>query len=192
LQILWVRCDLLQFRYVRTPTSIGSDATSIGWPSYMNTEVASQVRTLPNICINDGIYNEFCNGQTGSVIGGFDPDIEIAPAVTTVHGHHTINFGGEWRSERHNYGQTNNGTGGYNFTSAFTAANALTGSGGGAAFAPFLYGAVKHRQCAGTGFYRESRDLWRYVRQRCLAGLAQTDGERRSALGIHWSLDRTI
>ncbi len=141
--VMDIRADILRFRYLRTPESVGFDATSIGWPSYMNADVANQVRTLPNICVNDGIYNEFCGGETGSVIAGFDTDVEIAPTVTTVHGHHTINFGGEWHSERHNYGQTNNGTGGYNFTSAFTAANALTGAGGGSAFASFLYGAVQ-------------------------------------------------
>ncbi len=145
--VMDIRADILRFRYLRTPESVGFDATSIGWPSYMNTQVANQVRTLPNICVNDGIYNEFCGGETGSVIAGFDTDVEIAPSVTTVQGHHTINFGGEWRSERHNYGQTNNGTGGYNFTAAFTAANPLTGAGGGSAFASFLYGTP----CASSG-----------------------------------------
>jgi outer membrane receptor protein involved in Fe transport len=140
--VMDVRADLLRFRYVRSPQSVGFDATTIGWPAYMNTEVASQVRTLPSICVNDGIYTEFCGLQVGSIIAGFDTDVEIAPTVTTVHGHHTINFGGEWKSERHNYGQTQTATGGYNFTSAFTAANALNGSGGGSAFASFLYGAV--------------------------------------------------
>ncbi len=140
--VMDLRADLLRFRYVRTPESVGFDATSIGWPAYMNADVANQVRTLPNICINDNVYNEFCGGETGSVIAGFDTDVEIAPSITSVHGHHTFNFGGEWRSARHNYGQTNNGTGGYNFTPAFTAANASTGSGGGSAFASFLYGAV--------------------------------------------------
>jgi len=141
--VMDIRADVLRFRYQRTPESVGFDATSIGWPSYFNTQVANQVRTLPNICVNDGIYNEFCGGETGSVIAGYDTDVEIAPTITTVHGHHTINFGGEWRSERHNYGQTNNGTGGYNFTTNFTAANALNGAGGGSAFASFLYGAVQ-------------------------------------------------
>ncbi len=153
--VMDIRADVLRFRYLRTPESVGFDATSIGWPSYFNTDVANQVRTLPNICINDGIYNEFCGGQTGSVIAGFDTDVEIAPSVTTVQGHHTINFGGEWRSARHNYGQTNNGTGGYNFTSNFTAANALTGAGGGSAFASFLYGAVCGASSCGGGSVQE-------------------------------------
>ncbi len=123
--VMDLRADFLRFAYLRTPQSIGFDATSIGWPSYFNTQVASQVRTLPNICINDGVYNEFCGGETGSVIAGFDTDVEIAPTITTVLGHHTINFGGEWRASRHNYGQTNNGTGGYTFKSGFTAAKPI-------------------------------------------------------------------
>ncbi len=139
--VMDIRADLLRFRYVRTPQSAGFDATSIGWPAYINQDVANQVRTLPNICMND-TYNEFCGGETGSVIAGFDTDYEIAPSVTTVHGHHTFNFGAEWRAARHNYGQTNNGTGGYTFTPAFTAGNPSTGSGGGLSFASFLYGAV--------------------------------------------------
>lgn len=141
--VMDIRADLLRFRYLRTPQSVGFDATSIGWPAYMNADVANQVRTLPNICINDNVYNEFCGGETGSVIAGFDTDIELAPTFTTVRGHHTFNFGGEWRSARHNYGQTNNGTGGYNFTPQFTAADPVTGAGGGSAFASFLYGAVQ-------------------------------------------------
>lgn len=139
--VMDVRADFLRFRYVRTPQSVGLDATSIGLPAYFNADVANQVRTLPNICMND-TYKEFCGGETGSVIAGFDTDMEIAPSVTTVHGHHTLNFGGEWRAARHNYGQTNNGTGGYNFTPGFTAGNPTTGTGGGLSFASFLYGAV--------------------------------------------------
>jgi hypothetical protein len=178
--VMDVRADVLRFRYLRTPQSVGFDATSIGWPSYFNTEVANQVRTLPNICVNDGIYNEFCGGETGSVIAGFDTDVEIAPTLTTVHGHHTINFGGEWRSERHNYGQTNNGTGGYNFTSAFTAANALNGSGGGSAFASFLYGAVQSGSVQEPAFTASQQlygavyvnDIWQVSRKLTLnAGL---------------------
>ncbi len=141
--VMDLRADLLRFRYVRTPESAGFDATTIGWPAYLNADVPNQVRTLPNICINDNIYNEFCGGETGSVIAGFDTDVEIAPTFTIVQGRHTFNFGGEWRSARHNYGQTNNGTGGYSFTPGFTAANAVTGAGGGSAFASFLYGAVQ-------------------------------------------------
>ncbi|MDQ2776662.1 MAG: TonB-dependent receptor, partial [Acidobacteriota bacterium] len=140
--VMDIRADFLRFRYLRTPASIGFDATSIGWPSYFNQDVASQVRALPNICVNDNVYNEFCGGETGSVIAGFDTALEIAPSLTTVAGHHTVNFGGEWRSARHNYGQTNNGTGGYNFKSKFTAADPSTGAIGGSAFASFLYGAV--------------------------------------------------
>ena len=141
--VMDLRGDFLRFRYTRNPESLGFDATSIGWPAYMNQDVAAQVRTLPNICINDGVYNEFCGGETGSVIAGYDTVLEAAPSITSVQGHHTLNFGGDWRTSRHNYGQTNNGTGGYNFTSQFTAANAVTAAGGGSAFASFLYGAVQ-------------------------------------------------
>jgi hypothetical protein len=104
----------------------------------MNTEVSPQVRTLPNICLTN--YSEFCGGQTGSVLDAWDTTLGTSGSVTTIHGPHTIMFGGEWRSARQNYGQTNNGAGGFNFNQTFTAANALTGAGGGLDFASFLYG----------------------------------------------------
>lgn len=138
--VMDIRADFLRFRYVRTPQSVGFDATSIGWPAYMNQDVAAQVRAYPNICVNDNVYNEFCGGETGSVLDAYDTALEIAPSLTSVVGHHTFSFGGEFRASRQNYGQTNNGTGGYNFTSQFTAADPVTGAGGGSAFASFLYG----------------------------------------------------
>ena len=137
--IMDIHADILRFVYARTPQSIGFDATSIGWPAYMNQDVSPQVRTLPNICLTQN-YNEFCGGSTGSILDAWDTSVGVHASVTTIHGSHTIMFGGEWRTARQNYGQTNNGTGGYNFNQTFTAANPLSGSGGGLDFASFLYG----------------------------------------------------
>ncbi len=136
--IMDVHADILRFVYARTPQSIGFDATSIGWPSYFNQDVSPQVRTLPNICLTN--YSEFCGGSTGSILDAWDTSVGVHASVTTIHGNHTIMFGGEWRSARQNYGQTNNGTGGYTFNQTFTAANPLSGAGGGLDFASFLYG----------------------------------------------------
>jgi hypothetical protein len=136
--VMDVHADILRFVYARTPQSIGFDATSIGWPSYFNQQVAPQVRTLPNICLQN--YSEFCGGSTGSVLDAWDTSIGIHASVTTTHGRHTVQFGGEWRAARQNYGQTNNGTGGYNFNQTFTAADPVKGAGGGFDFASFLYG----------------------------------------------------
>lgn len=137
--LLDIHAYVLRFVYMRTPQSVGFDATSIGWPSYMNADVAPQVRTLPNLCLSQN-YNEFCGGSTGSVLDAWDTTAGLSGSITSVHGRHTITAGAEWRTARQNYGQTNNGTGGYNFNSTFTAADPVKGTGGGLDFASFLYG----------------------------------------------------
>lgn len=141
--VMDVHADILRFVYARTPQSIGFDATTIGWPAYFNQQVAPQVRTLPNICLSQN-YNEFCGGSTGSVLDAWDTSVGVHASVTTTHGSHTIRFGGEWRAARQNYGQTNNGTGGYTFDPTFTSANPAGGTGNsGLDFASFLYGTPK-------------------------------------------------
>ncbi len=60
--VMDIHADVLRFVYARTPGSIGFDATSIGWPAYMNQDIAPAVRTLPNICLSN--YSEFCGGST--------------------------------------------------------------------------------------------------------------------------------
>ena len=137
--VLDLHADVLRFVYARTPASAGFDATSIGLPSYFNTEVPSQVRTLPNICMSD-IYNEFCGQETGSVIAAGITTLGFSGSVSSVHGRHSLKAGGEIRISRENYGQTSQGTGTYNFGSTFTGANPQGGSGSGLGFASFLFG----------------------------------------------------
>lgn len=136
--VMNLHADVLRFVYLRTPGSVGFDATSIGWPSYMNTDVSPQVRTLPNMCLTN--YDEFCGGETGSVLDAWDTTLGLSGSVTTVHGAHTLTFGGEWKVAQQNYGQTNNGTGGFNFNQTFTAADPASGKIGGFDFASFLFG----------------------------------------------------
>ena len=135
------RFGMMRFSYMRSPETAGLDLTSIGWPSFLNTQIQSAVRTLPNICVNE--FNEFCGGNTGSVLDSWDTNYEASPSITTVQGKHTIKFGAQVRVSRQNYIQTNNGTGGYNFTSAYTSAAPL-GTVGGNGFASFLFGAVQN------------------------------------------------
>ncbi len=137
--VMDLHADVLRFVYARTPESVGFDATTIGWPSYFNTQVADQVRTLPNICTSD-LYNEFCGQQTGSVIGAGITSIGMSGSISSVHGRHTIRTGGEVRIARSNYGQTSQGTGTYTFNPTFTGANPQGGSGSGLGFASFLFG----------------------------------------------------
>jgi len=97
------------------------------------------VRTLPNLCVSE--FNEFCGGNTGSVLDSWDTNYEAEPSVTSIHGKHTLKFGAEIRVQRQNYIQTNNGTGGYNFDPTFTNSDPLATSPiGGNGFASFLYG----------------------------------------------------
>ncbi len=157
--VMNLHADVLRFVYLRTPGSVGFDATSIGWPSYMNTDVSPLVRTLPNICLQQN-YGEFCGGETGSVLNAWDTTIGTTGSVTTIHGPHTITFGGEFRVADQNYGQTNNGTGGYNFNQTFTAANPLNGSGGGLDFASFLFGTPNSAAVQEPAFTASQQKYW--------------------------------
>ncbi len=135
------RVGVMRFSYMRSPETAGIDLTTIGWPSFMNEQIPSAVRTLPNICVAE--FNEFCGGNTGSVLDSWDTNYEADPSVTTVQGKHTLKFGMQFRVSRQNYIQTNNGTGGYNFDQGYTSAVPLQ-SGGGNGFASFLFGAVQN------------------------------------------------
>jgi hypothetical protein len=75
------------------------------------------------------------------VLDSFDSNYEVDPSLTTVKGKHTLKFGAEIRVQRQNYVQTNNGTGGYNFTPAFTSSDPVSSNPlGGNGFASFLFG----------------------------------------------------
>jgi hypothetical protein len=157
--VMNLHADLLRFVYLRTPGSVGFDATSIGWPNYMNTDVSPLVRTLPNICLSQN-YDEFCGGETGSVLDAWDTTIGTSGSVTTIHGPHSIIFGGEFRVADQNYGQTNNGTGGYNFDQTFTAANPVSGAGGGLDFASFLFGTPYQASVQEPAFTASQQKYW--------------------------------
>ncbi len=136
------RVGVMRFSYMRSPQTAGLDLTTIGWPSFLNDQIQASVRTLPNICISE--FSEFCGGNTGSVLDSWDTNYEADPSLTTVQGKHTLKFGMQFRVSRQNYIQTNNGTGGYNFTPAYTSAVPLQTGGGGNGFASFLFGAVQN------------------------------------------------
>jgi hypothetical protein len=156
--IMNLHADVLRFVYLRTPGSVGFDTASIGWPSYMNTDISPLVRTLPNICLTN--YNEFCGGETGSVLDAWDTSIGTSGSLTTIHGAHTITYGGQWRVADQNYGQTNNGTGGFNFNQTFTAANPVNGSGGGLDFASFLFGTPSSGSVQEPAFTASQQKYW--------------------------------
>lgn len=137
--IVDLRGGFMRFSYMRSPETAGLDLTTIGWPSFLNAEIPTAVRTLPNLCVSE--FNEFCGGNTGSVLDTWDTNYEAEPSVTTIHGKHTLKFGGEFRIQKQNYIQTNNGTGGYNFDPTFTNSDPLSSNPlGGNGFASFLYG----------------------------------------------------
>lgn len=137
--IIDLRAGAMRFSYMRSPQTAGLDLTTIGWPSFMNADIPTAVRTLPNVCVQE--FNEFCGGNTGSVLDAWDTNYEAEPSVTTVKGKHTMKFGAEIRIQRQNYVQTNNGTGGYNFDPTFTSFDPLASTPmGGNGLASFLFG----------------------------------------------------
>ena len=75
--------------------------------------------------------------------------------VTKILGHHTITFGGEWRSVQGNIHQSNNASGTYGFDPSTTS----LGGSGGSPVAGFLLGAV-----SGGSVDRRTVSSW-YPRQ---------------------------
>jgi hypothetical protein len=69
-------------------------------------------------------------------------NLALSANITRIMGKHAFKFGGESRWIEWNYGQTNYSSGQFTFTTAFTAANALSPSGSGYAFASYLLGYI--------------------------------------------------
>jgi hypothetical protein len=131
------RVAFLRFVYDRTPESLGVDLTTFGWPASLNNQVA--FRHIPTPCVQ-GFTDVFCTNGTGSTIVARNDSYSVAPSLTKIAGRHTVKFGGEWRRMTHNYAQSNNPSGFFNFNNVFTAVNPFAPAGTGSGFASFLLG----------------------------------------------------
>ncbi len=147
--ILDMRVSYGRLAYDRIPAAVGIDLSQVG-PNWapLNNQVV--LRDLPIPCIDGGfdgpaLRNVFCTQGAGSVIIARDDTPRIAGSLTTIKGRHTLQYGGEYRIDHHNYLQTNTPVGMFNFSSSFTQVNPTIftlsdGTPTGAAFASFLLG----------------------------------------------------
>src|SRR5262249_60559241 len=79
------------------------------------------------------------NGTSSTIIDRNDNQ-SYAASLTRIMGRHTLNFGGEARRLPHNYAQSNNPSGFFNFNNLFTAVNPFAPAGTGIGFASFMLG----------------------------------------------------
>jgi hypothetical protein len=87
-----------------------------------------------------GFTDVFCTNGTGSTIIARNDSYSFAASLTRITGRHTLKFGGELRRLTHNYAQSNNPSGFFNFNNLFTSVNPFTPAGTGNGFASFLLG----------------------------------------------------
>jgi hypothetical protein len=131
------RVAYLRFVYDRIPESLGVDLSTFGWPASLNNQVA--FRHIPTPCVQ-GYTDVFCSNGTGSTIIARNDSYSFAASLTRMTGSHTLKFGGEVRPLTHNYAQSNNASGAFNFNNVITSANPFAPAGTGNAFASFLLG----------------------------------------------------
>ncbi len=131
------RIGWLRFIYDRKPESLGTDLTTFGWPAFLNRQVAFQ--HIPTPCVQ-GYTDVFCTNGTGSTIIARNDNQSFAASLTRIMGRHTLKFGGEARRLPHNYAQSNNPSGFFNFNNLFTAINPFAPAGTGIGFASFMLG----------------------------------------------------
>ena len=137
--ILEVRLSYQRFNYNRTPETLGYNLTQIGWPASLNTQAAFLALPVPVINGFD-TAGTFGSDGAGSVIIDRNDNYRAAATLTEISGNHTFKFGGEFMRMTHNYAQTNDPTGSFNFNPDLTAANAINTAGSGLGLATFLLG----------------------------------------------------
>ena len=138
--IMEVRLSYQRFNYNRTPSTLGFDLSSLGWPASLNTQAV--FRDLPVPVINGfDTAGTFGSQGAGSVIIDRNDNYRAAVTLTKIFGNHTFRFGGEWMRMTHNYAQTNTPSGIFNFNPDLTAQNANNAGGSpGLGLATFLLG----------------------------------------------------
>ncbi len=130
--VLDVHIGYTRTEFTRTPTNLGFDYTTIGWPASFNTQLLQQ--TLPVMTPNG-----FSSSDSGGlVIRQFSGVGYVAGSLTKILGRHTIKLGGEYAWLPTAYGQTTTNT--FAFTSNFTALNPLSPGNTGSGLSSFLLG----------------------------------------------------
>ncbi len=129
-----------RFIYLRAPLLAGYDLTQLGWPASYNATVPDAQRTPPTPAFP--FPGDVGKSQGNSAIGDHNTQWNVSPAITWIHGKHTIQAGAQYELGLDNYYQTNIASGAFGFLGSWTSQNALnfTPATSGFAFADFLLG----------------------------------------------------
>ncbi|HXR77569.1 MAG TPA: carboxypeptidase regulatory-like domain-containing protein [Bryobacteraceae bacterium] len=133
------RVSANRFNYARSNPTEDFDLTSVGWPASLNAQIAPNLRSVPIPVVNGYSDSLFSSNGAGSIIGAHDTDYDFSPSLTAVLGKHTLKLGYQLHIQQHNYFQTNDGSGSFNFDNGFTASSPFSGAGGNA-LASYLFG----------------------------------------------------
>jgi hypothetical protein len=128
-----------RFAYNRSVPSSGFDLASIGWPSILNSEIPSSLRTFPTPVVQEASSSLFGTQGAGSVIISRDNSWNVSGDLTKILGRHTLKSGGQFLVLQHNYAQTNDASGLFSFDRGYTA-NSPFNPVGGFGFASYLLG----------------------------------------------------
>ena len=173
--ILNVNYGFVRSDYARLPFSYGIDLTSLGFPSYIQAEAATQSLEFPNITFGGNTNVSSLGQATFTTLKQAPYSHVVRPDVTKVFAKHTVKFGGEFRKLFMNFTQHGQPSGQYNFDQNLTQGviGASLSSTQGNGVASFLLGIpgsgnISHTFDAATssayvGFYVQ--DDWKVSRK---------------------------
>jgi len=125
--IMNVRIAYLRWVSLQIPACAPCNISFTGWPANQIAAMQFPSSGIPLVNVS-GLS---ANGGASQTIPAAEDNDAISGSVTKILGRHTIKFGGEFRRQPNNYGQTQNGT-----VEAFTFTTAFTGN----AWASYLLG----------------------------------------------------
>jgi hypothetical protein len=131
--IAQIRLSYLRFTWAIVPPVPSLDVTKFDWPASFNTEMTWPY--LPGLCIAGYSNPSFMCGNSEQNLHAFNNNYTLSGSFTKDIGRHTLTFGGEVERLDDNYGQVNNSSGVYDFSSGFTALNPLSPGNTGDALA---------------------------------------------------------
>jgi len=133
-----LRANVSRWTYDLTPTTVGFNSDTLGFPSYLSQEAAQNWQNFPGVSVS-GLWGM---GGGGGVFWHSNSGNPSA-SLTKVTGKHTIKTGGEYRKYWLNFYQPWGAgpNGGFNFDSTWTQQDPFAYSTtGGFGFASFLLG----------------------------------------------------
>lgn len=120
--VLNVRLAFLRWVSLQIPACAPCDIAFTGWPAATIAAMNHPSTGIPLV----NVLGYSANGGASQTIPIADENWAISGTMTKILGRHTLKFGGEWRRQPNNYGQTQNGS-----VEAFTfnsPANGFTGN----------------------------------------------------------------